>query len=82
MKSKIDTVKKKYKILKEKKSQSDTGTSEGISWSHYDVCNRLWDVTPKTSEIPGDMDAGQSSRHDVVDTTDRPSFINPSETST
>ena len=68
--------------MKEKKSQTGTGTSEGISWPHYDVCDRLWAVTPKTSGIPGGMDAGQSFPPVVDVTTDDPSFVNPSETST
>ena len=60
-------MKKRYKILKEKKSQSNIGTSEGISWPHYDVCDRLWVVTLKISRISGGMDANQSSRHVVVE---------------
>ena len=82
VKSKIDTVKKRYKIFKEKKSQSGTGTSEGVLWPHYDVCDRLWAITPKTSGIPGGMDAGQSSTHVVLGTTHEPSFVNLSKTST
>ena len=39
-------------------------------------------VTPKTSGIPGGMDAGQLCRPVVVGTTDGPYFVNPSETST
>jgi len=71
-------VKKKYRIIKEKKSQFGTG----IFCGHYDVCDRLWAVTPKTSGNPGGMDAGQSSTPVVVGTTDEPSFVNPSEPST
>ena len=80
--SKIDTLKKRYKILKEKKSQFNTKTSKGISWPHYDVCDRLWVVTQKTSGILDGMDAGQSFRFDVVVTTNESTFINPSEAST
>ena len=82
VKTKIDSVKKRYMNIKEKKSQSGTGTSEGVLWPHYDVCDRLWAVTPKTSGIPGGMDAGQSSTPIVVGITDEPSFVNPSEPST
>jgi hypothetical protein len=82
VKTKIDSVKKKYRIIKEKKSQTGIGASEGVLWPHYDVCDRLWAVTPKTSGIPGGMDAGQSSTPVVVGTTNEPSFVNPSEPST
>jgi hypothetical protein len=82
LKTKIDSVKNKYRINKEKKSQSSTGTFEGVLWPHYDVCDRLWAVTPKTSRIPGGMDACHSSTPVVVGTTDEPSFINPSKPST
>jgi hypothetical protein len=75
-------MKKRYRIIKEKKSQSGTGTSEGVLWPHYDVCDRLWPITQKTSRIPGGIDAGQSSTPIVVGTTDEPSFVNPSEPST
>lgn len=50
---------KRYIIIKEKKSQSSTETSEGISWPHYDVCDRFWVVTPKPSGISCAMDACQ-----------------------
>jgi hypothetical protein len=82
VKSKIDTMKKRYRIIKENKSQSGTGTSEGISLPRYDVCDRLWIVNPKTSGIPCGMDASQSYTPVVVGTIDGPSFVNPSETST
>jgi hypothetical protein len=68
VKTKIDTLRKKYKMYKKKKSQSGIGT-EVISWPHYDVADRLWAVTPKTSGIPNGMDAGKSSRPIVVGTT-------------
>ena len=51
-------------------------------WPHYDVCDRLWAVAQRTSEIPGDMDACQSSTHLVVDITDEFFFVNLSEPST
>ena len=51
MKSKIDSMKKRYKFLKKKKSQFGTGTFEAILWPHYDVCDRLCTVTPKTRGI-------------------------------
>jgi hypothetical protein len=82
VKTKIDSVKKRYRIIKEKKSQTGTRAFEGVLWPHYDVCDRLWAVTSKTSGIPGGMDAGQSSTPVVVGTTDEPSFVNPSEPST
>jgi hypothetical protein len=81
VKTNVDTLRKRYKIYKEKKSQSGTRTSEAISWPHYDVADRLWAITPKTSGILGGMDAGQLSRPVVVGTTIRPSNVDDSQTS-
>ena len=82
VKTKINSVKKRYRITKEKKSQSGIETSEGVFWPHYDVYDRLWAVKPKTDGIPGGMDACQSSTPVVVGITNERSFVNPSEPST